>query len=511
MQVTETKAEGLKREFKIVVPADDIEQRVSSRLGEIAQTARLPGFRPGKVPVSLLRKRFGPSVMGEVLEQTVNDSTQQTMTERKLRPVMQPKIEITAFDMGKDLEYTLAVELMPEIEPADLSKVELERVVVEPEQDQIDRAMESIAKAHGSNEPLAAPRPAQAGDVVVIDFVGRKDGEEFAGGKAENYELELGSGSFIPGFEEKLIGAKSGDEVKVDVTFPAEYGATDLAGKDVVFDVSVKDIRERKPATLDDELAKKVGLENLAALEKAVRDDHEREFRGLSRMRLKRAVLDKLAELHEFETPQGLVDAEFDAIWKQIEEQREQAKQRGDQPAEDPEDAGKSDDEMKAEYRGIAERRVKLGLLLTEIGRLNNVEVSPEDMNRAIAEEARRHPGQEQQVFEYLRKNPQAAEQLRAPLYEDKVVDFIVEMAKVTDRKVSLQDLIAEEHDHDHDHDHHGHDHDHDHGHHHDHDHDHDHDHHGHDHDHGAAAAAEEKPARKPRAKAKAKGKEKED
>ena len=493
MQVTETKAEGLKREFKIVVPADDIEQRVTARLGEIGQTARLPGFRPGKVPVSLLRKRFGPSVMGEVLEQAVNDSSQQTMTERNLRPVMQPKIEVTAFDMGKDLEYTLAVELMPEIEPVDLATIELERVVVETDAEQINRAMENLAKAHGATEPLAKPRPAQAGDVLVIDFVGRKDGEEFAGGKAENYELELGSGSFIPGFEDKLIGANAGDEVKVDVTFPEEYGAAELAGKEVIFDVSVKDVRERKPAALDDELAKKVGLEDFAALEKAVREDHEREFRSLSRMRLKRTVLDRLADLHEFETPEGLVESEFDAIWKQVEEQREAAKEQGDAAVEDPSDAGKSDDEMKAEYRDIAGRRVKLGLLLSEIGRLNNVQVSPEDMNRAIVEEARRHPGQEQQVIEYLRKTPEAAESLRAPIYEDKVVDFIVEMAKVTDRNVSLQDLIAEEHDHNHDHDH---------------DH-HAHDHHDHDHDHGdAAEATAKKPARKPRAKAKGKAKE---
>jgi trigger factor len=481
MQVIETKAEGLKREFKIVVPADDIERRVTSRLGEIGKTAKLPGFRPGKIPASVLRKRFGSSIMGEVLEQAVNDTSQQTMTEQSLRPVMQPKIEVTAFDTGKDLEYTLSIELMPEIEPVDLAMIELERVVVESDVEQINQAMGSLAKTHGTTESLAAPRPSQAGDVLVIDFVGRKDGEEFAGGKAENYELEIGSGSFIPGFEDKLIGANAGDELKVDITFPEEYGAAELAGKEVIFDVSVKDVCERKPAALDDELAKKVGLEDFAALEKAVRDDHEREFRSLSRMRLKRTVLDRLADLHEFEAPEGLVESEFDAIWKQVEEQREAAKKGENAPKEDPSDAGKTDDELKAEYRGIALRRVKLGLLLSEIGRLNNVEVSQEDMNRAIIEEARRHAGQEQQVIEYLRKTPEAAENLRAPIYEDKVVDFIVEMAKVTDRNVSLQELIAEEQSHDHDHDH--------------------------DHDH-AAEAKPKKPARKPRAKAKSKVKD---
>lgn len=529
MQVTETKAEGLKREFKIVVPADDIERRVSGRLDELARTARLPGFRPGKVPLSLLRKRYGPSLMGEVLEQTVNESTQSTMSERGLRPVMQPKIEITAFDAGKDLEYTLAVELMPEITPVDLATIQIERTLVAADEKRVDNVLEQLAKSQGATKPISEERPCQNGDVVAIDFVGRKDGQEFPGGKAEGYELELGSGSFIPGFESQLVGAKAGETRQINITFPADYGAADLAGKEVVFDVTIKDIRGREPASIDDELAKKVGMDDLEALKKAIRDEQEREIRGVGRLRMKRQVLDKLAELHEFETPLGLVEAEFQGIWQQIQRQKEAAAKGEVQPAVlDAEDAGKSDDELQKEYRAIAARRVKLGLLLTEIGRLNNVTVTEEDMSRAITAEARKYQGREKEAFAFLSKSEEARNSLRAPIYEEKVVDFILEMAKITDRTVSLEEFAEEErlahdhehhghhhHDHDHDHDHHGHDHDHhghDHDHHgHDHDHhDHDHHHHDHDHDHGDHAhAGEEKAKSKPKAKAKPKAKPK--
>ncbi len=519
MQVTETKAEGLKREFKIIVPADDIERRVSGRLDEMARTARLPGFRPGKVPVSLLRKRFGPSLMGEVLEQTVNESTQSTMSERGLRPVMQPKIEITAFDAGKDLEYTLAVELMPEITPVNLATIAVERTVVAPDEKRVDSVLEQLAKSQGATQPIAEERPCQDGDVVVIDFVGRKDGVEFPGGKADGYELELGSGTFIPGFEVQLVGAKAGESRQINIVFPADYGAADLAGKEVVFDVTIKEIRGRQSASIDDDLAKKVGMDDLDALKKAIREEQERELRGAGRLRMKRQVLDKLAELHEFETPEGLVEAEFQGIWQQVKRQKE-AVEKGEAGAQalDVEDAGKSDDELQSEYRSIASRRVKLGLLLTEIGRLNNITITEEDMSRAITAEARKYQGREKEAFAFLSKSQEARDSLRAPLYEEKVVDFILEMAKITDRTVSLEEFAEEERlahaqehrHHDHGHDHHGHDHDHDHhGHDHDHDH-HDHDHHDHDHgSHVHADAVEEKSKPKRKAKPKAAAKTK--
>ena len=449
MQVTETKSEGLSREFHIVVPADDIEGRMASRLKDLARTARLPGFRPGKVPLTLLRKRFGQSLLGEVLEEAVNSAAQQTMTERELRPVTQPKIEIQKFEDGADLEYTMAVELMPDILPLDLGGMTLERLIVEPADEEIQRSLDAIAKANGTAELVTEERDAKTGDIVVIDFVGRVDDEEFPGGKAEDYHLELGSASFIPGFEEQLSGAKAGDERTVEVAFPEDYGASNLAGKTASFAVSVKELRESKAAAVDDELAKKLGLEAVDDLRRTVREDHERRYRSIARMRLKRQLLDKLADAHSFGTPPGLVSAEFDAIWQQVEERRA-AVERGEPPAEDddPEDADKTDDELKAEYREIAERRVRLGLVLAEIGRINEVQVNEDDLNRAMTTEARKYPGSEREVFQKLKDSPEAQDALRAPVFEEKVVDFIIEMATVEDRRISsdqLTEVLAED------------------------------------------------------------------
>ena len=449
MQVTETKSEGLSREFHIVVPADDIEGRMASRLKDLARTARLPGFRPGKVPLTLLRKRFGQSLLGEVLEEAVNSAAQQTMTERELRPVTQPKIEIQKFEDGADLKYTMAVELMPDIPPLDLGGMTLERLIVEPADEEIQRSLDAIAKANGTAELVTEERDAKTGDIVVIDFVGRVDDEEFPGGKAEDYHLELGSASFIPGFEEQLSGAKAGDERTVEVAFPEDYGASNLAGKTASFAVSVKELRESKAAAVDDELAKKLGLEAVDDLRRTVREDHERRYRSIARMRLKRQLLDKLADAHSFGTPPGLVSAEFDAIWQQVEERRA-AVERGEPPAEDddPEDADKTDDELKAEYREIAERRVRLGLVLAEIGRINEVQVNEDDLNRAMTTEARKYPGSEREVFQKLKDSPEAQDALRAPVFEEKVVDFIIEMATVEDRRISsdqLTEVLAED------------------------------------------------------------------
>lgn len=439
MQVTETKTEGLKRDFKVVVPASDIEERVSNRLKELSGTVRIPGFRPGKVPVSLMKKRFGASVMGEVLEKAVNEATAKTMTDKGIRPAVQPKIEITSFDEGKDLEYTMAVEVMPEIEAVDYSKISLERMVVEAEESEIDQTLERMAAANKSSEPAPDDKSAETGDVTVIDFVGKVDGEEFAGGKADGYHLELGTGSFIPGFEDQLIGAKSGEHVVVNVAFPKEYGAAELAGKDAVFEVDVKEVRTTAPAVIDDEFAKKAGVENLEALKKAVRDEHEREYKAMARMRLKRALLDRLAELFDFEVPESLVEQEQEGIWAQFEEQRKK-----NEEAVKAEYGDKSDDEIKEEFRTIAERRIRLGLVLAETGQANNIQVTQEDLNRAVVAETRRYPGQERQVMEYYQKNPDAMEALRAPLLEERVVDFMLEMADVTDKKVTQEELMKD-------------------------------------------------------------------
>lgn len=440
MQVTETLSEGLKREFKVVVPAADLESKVSGKLKDLAGRIRMPGFRPGKAPVALLRKTYGRAVLGEVLEETVGAATQQTLEERKVRPAMQPKIEVKSFDEGGDLEYSIAVEVMPDFEPTDFRTIKLERLTAEVADEEVQKRLEAMAEQMKSFAEAAEGEAAKPGDAVVIDFKGSIDGELFEGGSGEDFELVLGSGSFIPGFEGQLEGVKKGEKRTVQVTFPEDYGHKPVAGKQASFEVEVKQVKAPLPTAVDDELAKKLGLENLEALRQTMRQQLERDYSGLSRTRLKRSLLDALAETHDFPVPAGLVDAEFESIWAQVEQERERLKQAGEQPAE----PAKPEDEEKAEYRGIAERRVRLGLLLAEVGQRNNVTVSQDEVNRAIAEQARRFPGQERQVFEYFQKNQQAQASLRAPILEEKVCDFIVEIAEVSERKVPVEELLRD-------------------------------------------------------------------
>jgi trigger factor len=441
MQVTETKTEGLLHEFTITVPAAEIDTVVENRLNEMKKTAKLPGFRPGKVPVALLRKQYGPSIMGEVLERTVGETSQKALEERDLHPIVQPKIEVIKFEDGSDLEYTLSLEVMPDVKPMDFSKIVLERMVVEADEEEIDKALGRAADAYKTSEPVSGSRKSKDGNIVIIDFVGKVDGVEFDGGKAEDYSLELGSGSFIPGFEDQLTGVKVGDHVEVKVKFPDEYASEELAGKDALFDVDVKELREATPAVIDDELAKKVGAEDLNSLKVSFREEHEREFKKMARVHMKRSLLDQLEKNHDFEVPQTMADREFDGIWEQFKQHRKQAEEQGIK--EDPSE-GKSNDELSEDFRNIAERRVRLGLLLAEIGRINNIDINQEDVNRAMTAEAQRYPGQEQMVMDTFQKNPEAMQQLRERLMEDKVVDFIVELAKVTDKTVSLKELEAE-------------------------------------------------------------------
>jgi trigger factor len=439
MQITETNTEGLKHEFTVTIGADDIAQRVESRLRELGRQVRLPGFRPGKVPITVLRQRYGTSVMGEVLERAVNDSSSEAMREHKLRPALQPKVEIVSFNEGKDLEYKLAVEVLPDVAPMNFAELKLERLRPDVPDAEVDSALERIARQERKDEVV--DRPAAKGDVVVIDFTGRVDGTAFPGGSAKGQRLELGAGQFIPGFEDQLEGAKAGDQREVAVTFPADYGASDLAGKAAGFEVEVKEVRAITPQPIDESLAEAVGMENLAALRDAVRQQIEREYSGLARQRLKRQLLDRLAERHHFPVPQGMVDIELNVIWKQYEAERERVKQQG---TVDP-DASKTEEELKSEYRDIAERRVRLGLLLSEVGRSNNISVSQEEINRALAEEARRLPGREREVIEFYRNQPGALDQLRAPLFENKVIDYILEIADVTDRSVPIAELLKDD------------------------------------------------------------------
>jgi len=439
MQVTETKNEGLSREFSVRVLADDIAVKIDARLAEIGRDITIPGFRPGKAPTGVLRQRYGKAVVGEILEAAIHDSSQQAIAERGLTPAMQPKItDFSEYEEGKDLEYKMQVELMPEFEPADFSKIELEKITVRISDKEVDEALERLAAQNRVAEPVAKPRKAKDGDVVVIDFVGRSDGAEFPGGAGKDFSLELGSGQFIPGFEDQLVGAKPGDKVDVKVTFPEGYGAPGLAGKDASFEVTVHEIREYRDAAVDDLMATNMGFENLSKLREAVQKNLEGEYAAMSRTSLKRRLLDRLSELHDFEVPGGMVDAEFEAIWQQFEQAREQGQI-------DEDDVGKKDDELKADYRAIAERRVRLGLLLNEVGRRNGIEVTPEEVNRAIMAEAQRYQGQQREVVEHYQNNPQARAQLQAPLFENKVVDFVLEMARVAEKTGTMEDLIASE------------------------------------------------------------------
>jgi trigger factor len=422
MQVTEVKSEGLSREYKIALPAKEIEEKVSHRLSEIAKTASMPGFRPGKVPVSLLRKRYGPSVMGEILESAVSSSAEQAMAEKGVRPVSQPQFEVTSFEDGKDLEYTMSFDILPEIKLPDFSKIKIERMVPKVEEKDVEETLKRIADANKTSEPITGNRKTKSGDMVVINFIGKIDGIAFDGGAAEGYNLELGSGNFIPGFEDQLIGVNAGDDVEVKVAFPAEYGAEALAGKDAVFDVKVTEIRETKPSPIDDDLAKLAGAENLEKLKEMVREEQGREFKQYGRMLVKRRLMDQLADMVDFEVPPRLSDQEYNSIIHQWQhEEHGSDAQHADNKDHEEAHAIEPDDEQAAEFRGIAERRVRLGLLLNEIGRSNSIQIGQDDLNKAMMTEARKYPGQEQQVMEYFKNNPQALEQAAAPIYEDRI------------------------------------------------------------------------------------------
>ncbi len=437
MQITETNATGLKREFKVVIPAGTLKDQVDTRLKELGERIRMPGFRPGTVPLQLLKQRYEKSVMGEVLEKSVQEGSSQLMTERNLRPAGQPKVEIVMFEDGQDLEFSVAMEVIPEITPVDFKTLSLQKTVVDVPETEIEESLERLAKRQRKNEPAADGHAAESGDIVVIDFVGRVGGKEFEGGKADDFHLELGSGMFIPGFEDQLSGVKKGDGKTVQVTFPAEYGNKELAGQPAEFDVTVKEVRQPVAQPIDDELAKAMGVDDVATLRKRVREQIERDYGTAARSRLKRNLLDVLADKHDFTLPESLVEAEFEAIWKQIE-----ADMKADRL--DAEDKGKSEEQLKTEYRDIAKRRVKLGLLLSEVGRTNNIQVPNDDLTRAVITEARRFPGQEKQVIDYYQKSPEALNQLRAPIYEDKVIDFILEMAQVSERRATPEDFRKE-------------------------------------------------------------------
>ncbi len=446
MNVVEKSSEGLSRVFEVTAPAGDLEKKLTAKIEEIRPDVRLKGFRPGKVPASHIRKMFGPSIMSDILQEMVPQKTQEVLDERKLRPASQPAVDVKSdaddvIKNGADFVFEISLEIMPEFETADPKGFKVTRPVAPVADAQIDEALGELAKQAQSYESrgTGARAKAKADDKLVINFIGRIDGEAFDGGTAEGAELLIGSGQFIPGFEEQLIGAKPGDKVDVTVTFPEDYQATHLAGKEAVFETEVTDVQAPAETAIDDSLAEKLGLSDLDALKGALKQRFEQEHAQASRMKVKRALLDQIDEAHNtIDLPGKMVDQEFDAIWREVE----QAKEKGEL---DDEDKAKSDDELKADYRAIAERRVRLGLVLAEMGRTANIDVTQEEIARAVNQEASRYPGREREVVDFYQKNPGALQSLRAPIYEEKVVDYILELADVSETEVDREALFSDE------------------------------------------------------------------
>ncbi|MGI4745178.1 MAG: trigger factor [Janthinobacterium lividum] len=437
MQVTETLNQGLKRGFTVVVPASELEIKRHAKLTELGRTMKLAGFRPGKVPMAIVKQRYGTAVTGELLEQTVNDATRDLMTERGLRQASQPKVELVSNleQAGVvDLEFTVELELLPDITQPDLTQLSLTRLKAEPDQATVDKALADIAKRQRSFETIEEVRAAAVGEMLTIDFLGKVDGVAFDGGTAQDVNVEIGGQGFIPGFAEQLDGLVPGESRTIEVTFPEDYQAAELAGKAATFDVTAKALKRPIEPALDDDLAKQIGFEGLEQVREALSGQVRQEYEQMSRMRIKRDLLDQLATQTNFEAPEGMVEGEFASIWSRVEQDLKAGRL-------DDEDKDKDEATLRSDYRKIAERRVKLGLLLAEIGRANGVTVTSDEMVRAMRAEAGRYPGQEAQVIDFFRQNPQAAETLRGPIFENKVVDYVLELAKVEEKIVTPEEL----------------------------------------------------------------------
>lgn len=442
MECTET-SDGLSRMYKVKVPASELKARLEARIEEIRPQMRLKGFRPGKVPASHVRKMFGQSLMGEVVEAVMKESSEKAITDAEIRPASQPDMHMES-DMEKviegteDLAYHMHVDIMPDFEPADMSGITIKKPVAEVDDAQLEETLGQVAENNMKYEPRGKTAKAKDGDAVVIDFVGKMDGEPFEGGAAEGHTLVLGSGSFIPGFEEQLVGLKTGEEKNVEVTFPEQYQAEHLAGKAAVFEVKVNEVRAPKKPDIDEEFAKGLGIESLEELKTMLKTQLQQELDNASRAKAKRHLLDALDEKHDFELPPKMVDMEFDQIWQQLQSEMDAGRVSD-------EDKEKSEDELKDEYRKIAERRVRLGLVLAEIGRIQEIKISEQEVQQALIREAQRYPGQERQVLEFFQKNENAMAQLRAPIYEDKVVDHLLETVKIDEEKVSRDELLSDD------------------------------------------------------------------
>ena len=444
MQVVQNTTEGLSRVITVTVPVAELNAKLETRLAEMAPKMNLKGFRPGKVPVAHVKKTFGRDLMGEIVNDTINQSSQAALDQINVRPAAPAEMKLTS-DMDKvlagsdDLAFEMSLEVMPEFTPVDPKTLKLDRPVYEASDEDLDEALKELAgQAKSYEDKKGKAVKAAEGDQVTIDYLGKLDGEPFEGGTAEDADLVIGSNRFIPGFEEQLKGAKVGDEKTIEVTFPEQYQAANLAGKLATFDIKVKAIKAEGETAIDDEFATRIGLESLDKLKDLLRQNLNQQYAGAARFKLKRALLDQLDTAHSFDLPPKMVEAEFNGIWQQVEADKAAGNLT-------PQDAEKSDETLKEEYQKIAERRVRLGLVLAEIGRTNNVGVTDQELNNAIMTEARNYPGQERMVLDFYRQNPNAAAQMRAPIYEEKVVDLIFDQATVSDTKISKEELLKDE------------------------------------------------------------------
>jgi trigger factor len=438
IKTVETENEGLKRAFMLTIPAEDIEARVEQEVKRIAPQVRMPGFRPGKVPPNLIRKMHGESLRGEALQGAVQESVQQLLSDQKIRPALQPQVELgEGYEHGKDAEVRISLEALPDVGAPSIDDLQLDRLTVEPEEAAVDEQVNKLAEQSKRWEDAAKKHAARIGDQVVVDFEGQVGGTPFEGGKGEDMPVELGSGRLIPGFEEQLVGAKAGETRKLNVTFPDDYPAENLKGKEAVFAVTVKAVKTSGETRADDQFAKSLGLTGLDQLKGLVRDQLAQELNGLTRTHMKRQLLDQLAARHDFAVPESMVEAEYENIVAQL---RHEASHE-----DDPASALAEIDAEAGEYRKIAERRVRLGLLLSEIGAANGVDVTEQEMSRLVMQAASQYQGKDRETFvRYIQQEPMAAAQLRAPLYEDKVVDFLFARAKISERKANRAELEAD-------------------------------------------------------------------
>ena len=434
MKVTEEKSKGLSKKFTAVIAADDFEKEVQERIAHLAKTTKLPGFRPGKAPIAMLNQKYRSAVLGEAIDHMIQHAVSDIIKEKDLRVAMEPEIKLGKFEDGKDIEFTMEVETLPEIKLGDFSKIKLEKLMAEVPAEEIDKSLQYVADSRRETEPVKEDRDCKKGDVVVIDFTGSIDGVEFKGGKGKDYPLELGSNSFIPGFEDQLIGHKKGDKVDVKVKFPQDYHAKDLAGKDAVFAVEIKELKVLKKTEINDEFAVSLGEKDLASLKEKVAARIKEDYENASKMKLKRALLDALDKEYKIEVPEKLVNAEYDNIVKQYEHAKEHNEL-------DEYEKSKSEKDLLKEYKEIANRRVKLGLLLSEVGVQEKIQIAPDDINKAIMAEARKYPGQEKAVFDFYLKNKNAVEALKAPVFEEKIVDHILSKVQQVEKTVSVKEL----------------------------------------------------------------------